>query len=136
MADNTSYSDKTMADHTYTSYSDRAPIISNDELSQDGDLRHYKSESCEQSDSTSARCDTISTACTKLSLTPIPVCVAALLYFIPRGMNGVTLDSILYNKLCYMKYHNLSLCSNSTFSKSHTDLQVRPSNLRTDTMHF
>ena len=97
--------------------SDKQPIVSGDELSE-------ITESADHVTSSESCCAAVSTARQKISSTVIPVCLAALLYFIPRGINSVTLDSILYNKLCYMKYNNLSLCSNTTFSQNHTDLQV------------
>ena len=107
--------------------SDKQPIVSSDELSQttnESCTTSGGSESADAVTSSKSCCAAVSAARWKISSTIIPVCLAALLYFIPRGINSVTLDSILYNKLCYMKYNNLSLCSNTTFSQNHTDLQV------------
>ena len=104
--------------------SDKQPIVSSDELSEITNESSSSSESADHVTSSESCCAAVSAARHKISSTIIPVCLAALLYFIPRGINSVTLDSILYNKLCYMKYNNLSLCSNTTFSQNHTDLQV------------
>ena len=104
--------------------SDKQPIVYSDELSQTTNESSSSSESADAVTSSESCCAAVSAARHKISSTIIPVCLAALLYFIPRGINSVTLDSILYNKLCYMKYNNLSLCSNTTFSQNHTDLQV------------
>ena len=55
---------------------------------------------------------------------PYPVYVANVFYFMTVGINTVALEAVLYNKLCYQKYKDINLCSNSTFTKNHPILQV------------
>lgn len=62
--------------------------------------------------------------CCRVTISPYPVYLGILLYFIPYSINRLTLESITYNKLCYIKYENISLCTDSTFTKGHPDLQV------------
>ena len=52
--------------------------------------------------------------------------LASLFFFMPYGINRVTFNSIVYNKLCYDQYENTTLCADKTFISQHPDLQVRP----------
>lgn len=61
-----------------------------------------------------------------LTHSPYPVYLTMMLYFAPLGMNNVTMNSLMYNKLCYIKFNNLTLCTNSDFTHGHPALQVRP----------
>ena len=62
--------------------------------------------------------------CGRLPLSPWPVIIVSVLYFFPCIMNATILEAMLYNKLCYHYFHNLTLCSNRSFTASHPDLQV------------
>ena len=60
----------------------------------------------------------------KIPASPWPVYIVAVLYFLPISINETTLNSVLYNKLCYEKYYDTELCSNKTFTQTHPELQV------------
>ena len=64
------------------------------------------------------------TTCCHIPVSPWPVYIVSILFFLPASINDINLNSLLYNKLCYQKYQDLELCSNKTFTQSHPDLQV------------
>lgn len=55
---------------------------------------------------------------------PYAMYLATTFYFVPLAINMVAFQSVIYNKLCYVKFKNASLCTNSTFTTSHPALQV------------
>lgn len=64
----------------------------------------------------------------RISVSPWPIYIIATLFIMPESINGTTLNSILYNKLCFGMYQDIELCSNKTFTQSHPDLQVHIKN--------
>ena len=62
--------------------------------------------------------------CWSFTPSPYPIYIANTLYFIPMSINVVAFEAVLYNKLCYMKYENVSLCTNTSFTANHPQLQV------------
>ncbi|XP_067933863.1 lysosomal proton-coupled steroid conjugate and bile acid symporter SLC46A3-like [Watersipora subatra] len=62
-------------------------------------------------------------SCCKIQPSPYPMLVANVFFFIPFAINLVVFESMLYNKLCYKKYHDVTLCTNATFTGSHPELQ-------------
>ena len=62
--------------------------------------------------------------CCNIPVSPYPMYIANVLYFMPVVINNVVSNAIIYNKLCFNKYQNISLCTNSTFTKNHAELQV------------
>ena len=66
-----------------------------------------------------------STTCIKLKPTTYPIYVTVLLLFVTNSINTMLVsESVLYNKVCYDKFENLTLCTNSTFSRHHPLVQV------------
>lgn len=64
--------------------------------------------------------------CCQFSPSAYTMYVANLLFFVTMGINKLmVLDSVIYNKLCYIKYKNMTLCTNSTFTSNHPALQVK-----------
>lgn len=89
--------------------------------------RRVLSVNVESSESSLEGCESVtkSVKCYTLTTSPYPVYLTLLLFFIPLGINKVTVNSIVYNKLCYNEYNVTSLCTNQTFTSGHPDLQVR-----------
>ena len=72
----------------------------------------------------SVKANSDSTTCCHIPVSPWPVYIVSILFFLPASINDINLNSLLYNKLCYQNYQDLELCSNKTFTQSHPDLQV------------
>ena len=65
------------------------------------------------------------TSCIGLRPSPYPVYLSIILVFITSSINTMLVsESVIYNKVCYEKLENVTLCSNLTFSKDHPLLQV------------
>lgn len=62
--------------------------------------------------------------CYEIPASPHPMYIANVFSFLVAVVNHVAFDAMLYNKLCYARYSNNTLCSNTTFTKNHPDLQV------------
>ena len=82
------------------------------------------SDSSESSTSNESHGDKTRYSLCRIPASPWPVFVTVVLFFTAVAINLVTIESVLYNKLCYQHFHNLTLCSNKTFTASHPDLQV------------
>ena len=87
------------------------------------------SDSSESSTSNESHGDKTRYSLCRIPASPWPVFVTVVLFFTAVAINLVTIESVLYNKLCYQHFHNLTLCSNKTFTASHPDLQVCTSKL-------
>ena len=87
------------------------------------------SDSSESSTSNESHGDKTRFSLCRIPASPWPVFVTVVLFFTAVAINLVTIESVLYNKLCYQHFHNLTLCSNKTFTASHPDLQVCTSKL-------
>ena len=63
--------------------------------------------------------------CCKFPPSAYPVYLANVFHYVPIEISKLmVLDTVIYNKLCFMKYKNISLCTNSTFTTNHPALQV------------
>lgn len=102
---------KPMADHT-----DRDVLVKSG--SHDEDSTDISSSS------TSATSISSHTNFCRVPVSPWPVIVTCMLFLVPIAINSTSLDTLLYNKLCYQRFHDLQLCSNKTFTTTHPDLQV------------
>ncbi|XP_067932685.1 proton-coupled folate transporter-like [Watersipora subatra] len=49
--------------------------------------------------------------------------IANTLFFIPFAINFIVVDALILSKLCVIKYQNITLCNNSTFTESHPTLE-------------
>jgi len=67
---------------------------------------------------------TATMAICKLPLSPIPLCVIMMMYFLGMSLYDIGYINVIYNKLCVAEFNNFSLCVNSTFTKAHPKLQV------------
>jgi len=56
---------------------------------------------------------------------PYPIYIVSLLFYLGDAIGtNIVLEAVVYNKVCYSHFANVSLCTNATFSKNHPDLQV------------
>jgi len=56
---------------------------------------------------------------------PYPIYIVSLLFYLGDAIGtSIVLEAVVYNKVCYSHFANVSLCTNATFSKNHPDLQV------------
>ena len=110
-----------MATDTNANYSvgDTESLVDTGSGSVNADSQDYTQPSSQSSSEVST-----SKPCCRIPVSPWPVYIVAILYFLPTSINEITLNSVLYNKLCHQKYQDLDLCSNKTFTQSHPDLQV------------
>ncbi|KAF6031428.1 hypothetical protein EB796_010294 [Bugula neritina] len=60
--------------------------------------------------------------CLNVSTSPYPVLIGNLLYGISHAANKVSLDDVVYNKICYQHFQNES-CFNTAFSSKQVGLQ-------------
>ena len=75
-------------------------------------------------------------SCLGLKPSPYPVYISILFVFISNSINIMLVsESVIYNKVCYQIFENLTLCSNTTFSRSHPLLQVWAIYLLTENHH-
>lgn len=66
------------------------------------------------------------TSCIGLRPTAYPIYVTLLLLFVTNSINTTLVsESVIYNKVCYQTFTNLTLCTNTTFTRHHPLLQVR-----------
>jgi len=63
--------------------------------------------------------------CCHFPPSPYPMYLANVFCIAAYYINSLLLQDLLYNKICYQKFQNLSLCTDSTFSTKHPELQVR-----------
>lgn len=60
-----------------------------------------------------------------IPVTPYPIYAIFIFYFFINILNMLAVSDLMYAKVCSRHYKDLSLCSNSTFTKAHPELQVR-----------
>lgn len=57
-------------------------------------------------------------------VSPFPIYAIFTVYFFILILNVLAVADLIYDKVCFKHYRNLSLCNNATFTRAHPELQV------------
>ena len=83
------------------------------------------SNQSERQDSTLVATTISHSSCCRFRPSPYPLYISVGFFFLSYSISSqLVSESVIYNKVCFDHFANVSLCSNTTFSKNHPLLQV------------